>query len=182
MPRLFTAVDLPARVREDIANICFGVPNVKWTPLEQIHLTLHFVGEVDNGTAQDVAEALSEVRSPGFPLRLRGTGHFPPRKDPRVLWVGAEHSALLLDLFNKIGSALEGAGVEIEKRKFHPHITVGRVREHTTLDAVAPFLVSNSLFSTDQVEVSAFHLYSSILKDSGAIHSLEASYQLMPSR
>lgn len=179
MPRLFIAIDLPSRIREDIANICYGVPNVKWVDVQQLHLTLHFIGDVDGPTAETVLDLLADVSVPRFTMRIHGVGHFPPRKDPRTVWVGVEPGDEMNLLHRRVGAVLVEAGAVPEKRTFHPHITIARVKEHTPIDAIAPFLVAHSLFSTEVVQVREFHLYSSILRESGAIHTKERSYRLM---
>lgn len=179
MPRLFIAIDISSDIKEDIANICFGVPYAKWIGVEQMHLTLHFLGDIEAGRVPDLVEALDTVKQGSFSIGIKGVGHFPPRTAPRVLWVGVEKSKNLDILHGTIGKALSKAGFEIEKRRFYPHISVARLGERTTMDDIAGFLVANTLFRPARpVEVNGFHLYSSILDRQGAMHSKEAEFQL----
>lgn len=177
MPRLFVALDLPDTVRDRLSGMSYGLPGAAWVPPEQMHLTVRFIGEVDGHLFDTVREGLAGVRSPSFYLTLKGVGHFPKRGDPETLWAGVAPSEDLVRLRNRIESLLVRRGVEPEARKFHPHVTLARVK-----DARAPwigrYMVENSLFAAHQVPVQAFHLYSSRLRPEGPEHSLEASYPL----
>lgn len=177
MYRLFVAIDLPPAVKEQLRAIAFGVPGAKWTEVDQIHLTLRFIGEVEGARFLDIREALSMVGAAPFLVRLKGTGHFPPRKAPRILWVGIEPNDSLLQLRNKVEAILTKTGLEPEGRKFSPHITLARLKD-TPANKAAAFLAANALFETAPFEVSAFHLYSSVLTSKGANHQQEASYPL----
>ncbi|MBD3239132.1 MAG: RNA 2',3'-cyclic phosphodiesterase [Chitinivibrionales bacterium] len=178
MPRLFVAIDLPDPVRESLANLSHGVERARWVDMAQLHLTLQFIGEVDSGTANDVEDALTMVVAPAFEMCLKGVGHFPPRKNARVLWVGVEAGPELLTLQRRIADALAEAGVEEEKRRFHPHVTIARFREPAPHFVTGPFLAAHNLYRSDPFTVEEFHLYSSVLARSGAVHHREATYEL----
>ena len=177
MQRLFVAIDLPETVQQRLADICFGVPGARWVQTEQLHLTLRFIGEVDGAVFREIREALTQITLPPFTIRLKGLGCFPPRKKPRVLWIGIEPSQPLIQLRNRIESTLVRTGLEPEHRKFAPHITIARLKE-TPGNRLANFLAGNGLFSTEPLPVETFQLYSSSLSSKGAIHSIEASYPL----
>jgi len=178
MRRLFIALDFPDTIVEQVANLCHGVRGARWTPSHQLHLTLRFIGEVDDGTFEDVKECLEMVNFSAFSIRLAGTGFFPPRKQPRVLWVGVEKSTELNDLFSLIENSLESAGLAPDERTFHPHVTVARLREGVRPGEITPFLSGTGLFKTEPVLISEFHLYSSVLRPEGPVHTVEASYEL----
>lgn len=178
MHRLFTAIDLPEQVKERLAEICYGLPGARWVPPEQLHLTLRFIGEVDGATFRDIREGLATIDLPSFPLQLKGLGCFPPRKTPRVLWVGIDSPpAALLTLRNRIEKNLVRLGIEPEHRKFAPHITLARLKE-TPKNRLTNFLAGNGLFNAEPFTVKNFHLYTSSLSAKGAVHTLEASYPL----
>ena len=106
--------------------------SVRWTDPRSIHLTLKFLGEVDEERRQELVQALAEaVEGRGAPiLGLGGLGGFPNRKRPRVLWVGLkEEGRLLPPLQAAVESAAATLGWEREGRPFQPHLTVGRVRD-----------------------------------------------------
>jgi RNA 2',3'-cyclic 3'-phosphodiesterase len=177
--RLFVAVDFPAEVNEHIANICFGVPGAKWVPKDQSHLTLRFIGEVDDNQYSQIAYALSDVNASRFNITFSGTGHFPPRNRPTVLWVGIEKNDEMMLLKQSIEDCLKTTGIGPEDRKFAAHITLARLGKTTPVRKVADFLSANGLFKVADVPVQEFHLYSSILTPSGAVHRKEATYALL---
>ncbi|MCB9727949.1 MAG: RNA 2',3'-cyclic phosphodiesterase [Deltaproteobacteria bacterium] len=177
--RLFVAIDLPETIRDDLAEIMLGVPGARWVDDDNLHVTLRFVGEVDGHAFEDVADALSTLRKPGFQLALTGTGHFPPRGQPTVLWAGVSPEPGLLALRGAVDRAVIRAGIEPEHRKYMPHVTLARLNGSPP-GKVAQFLAHHSLFQTEPFQVDTFHLYSSVLRASGAEHTLEVSYPLLP--
>ncbi len=126
--RLFVAIDPPQQIRDHLALLCCGLPGARWTPPEQFHLTLSFIGEVDGSTFLDIREALAEISVPQFSLQLQGVGFFPPRGQPRVIWAGIEKSEPLHLLQRKITTRLFQRGLEPDNRKFSPHITLARLQ------------------------------------------------------
>lgn len=175
--RLFVAIDLPEEVKKGVAGLCGDLPGARWVPMEQFHLTLRFIGEVDEGTFQAIRVALAGVKGAPFHLALKGIGHFPPGRHPRVLWVGAEAGAPLLELQKEVELALVGAGIPPEERKFSPHITLARLKE-TPAEKVIALEEQQRGFATPSFPVGEFYLYSSTLTRAGAIHKREAAYPL----
>jgi 2'-5' RNA ligase len=181
MPRLFVAIDFPDPVREHLALVCFGLPDARWVPREQLHLTLRFIGDVEGSRFLDVRDELLNVRSAPFDLRLRGLGHFPPRGRPHVLWAGIEKSPALEALHGRVESVLVRAGLPPEARNFAPHVTLARLKG-TPARRVADYLTEHALFAAGPFPVTEFRLYSSLLSPKGAAHTLEASYPLRADR
>jgi len=177
MYRLFVSVELPDGIKQSLGRICDDVPGARWLEADEMHLTVRFIGEVDGVVFDDVVHALDDVRLPPFELALRGVGHFPPRGEPRVLWAGLERSAELKTLHDKVESAVVRAGVEPERRKFSPHVTLARLKG-TPERAVGGFIALNGLYRSEPFAVDEFHLYSSRLSAKRAVHRAEASYAL----
>ncbi|MGD2063114.1 MAG: RNA 2',3'-cyclic phosphodiesterase [Nitrospirota bacterium] len=177
MYRLFVAIDLPPEVKERLAPLRGGLPGARWVDPEQLHLTLRFIGEVDGGILREVREGLGAVHGLPFSLTLQGVGHFPPRGQPRVVWVGVEKSGPLNQLHGRVETALAAVGVERDGRKFSPHITLARLKE-TPGPRVGRYLEAFGLFRTDPFAVEEITLYSSTLTRHGAVHTPEASYPL----
>lgn len=92
MPRLFVAIDLPERIKDDLTATYIALPGARWTGQAQLHLTLRFIGEVPGDKAEGIASTLRQVNGPAFSLRLSTVGYFPPRRDPRILWAGLSES------------------------------------------------------------------------------------------
>ena len=177
MYRLFVAIDLPEDVKNAVADIGRELPGARRVPREQLHLTLRFIGEVDEETYQAVRKALTEATDAPFPLALKGIGHFPPGKNPRVLWVGLAGSAPLLELQQRVELALVGAGIPPDERKFSPHLTLARLKE-TPPDKVAVLEERYREFGAGPFPVTEFHLYASTLNRAGAVHTRVATYRL----
>jgi len=175
--RLFVAIDLPENARFSVQNICTGLKNVKWVTEDQIHLTLRFLGDVQGDVKNDICEALADLESKGFSLKLKGVGYFPPRGNPKVLWAGVEESRQLGKLYKTISAGIESCGIGAEHRKYAPHITLARVKRENPV-RIAEFLSLNNGFETDAFEISQYHLYSSFLTEKGAIHEKLATFQL----
>lgn len=180
MIRLFVAIDLPELVAERLGGLCCGLKGARWVDVEQMHLTLRFIGEVDGGLFREIRDELVGVAAAPFAIRLAGLGCFPPRKTPRVLWAGVEpagQGSPLVALRNRVESRLTRLGLEPEGRKYAPHITIARL-DNPPLHDLTRYLSANGLFATEEFTVDEFHLYSSVLTPKGAIHAIEASYSL----
>lgn len=161
MIRLFVAIDLPEDVKDALADTYRAIPGAKWIDETKLHCTLHFIGEVPETVIEKIVSALSTIKSPRMQLKLKSSGFFPPRKEPRILWFGIEHPPEFLTLQSKIERAcVIATGTTGESRKFHPHITVARLNDPHR-ERVAEFIVSNTLFSSEPFEITQFHLYRS---------------------
>ena len=176
MIRLFVAIDLPTDVRERLLALQGGVPGARWSNAEQLHLTLRFIGEVDENIGHDIDDALTAIRAPSFTVELSGVGEFGG-KNPRALWAGVKASDALLHLQRKVETALQRIGLEPEPRKYSPHITLARLRA-APKDKVVQFLTHGSLFSAGPFPVNHFVLFSSHPSQSGSLYRPERIYRL----
>jgi 2'-5' RNA ligase len=133
--RLFVAVNLPASERRAAhaatAPLRHGDLPVKWVAEDALHITLKFLGEVDEARAAAVGAALVPAVAPAkpFELALGGFGVFPDEQRPRVFWLGIERHPALELLANDVERALAPLGFEAELRPFQPHLTIGRARK-----------------------------------------------------
>lgn len=177
MHRLFIAIDLPEETRLAVGSLRCPLPGAKWVAEAQIHLTLRFIGDVEDKLLETIVAALSGIVAVPFSLAIQGVGCFPPKRDPKVLWVGVGGSSTLFGLQGDIEKALVRNGLAPESRPFAPHITIARLKE-TPAARVAPFLQQNARFSTRSFPVTEFVLYSSTLTAQGAIHRQEALFPL----
>jgi 2'-5' RNA ligase len=177
MPRLFIAVDLPVDAKEHLAELAGGLPGADWVEPERYHLTLRFLGDVEGSACNDLREGLSALRARSFYLTLRGLGVFPLRGDPETLWVGTERNEALRSLRNKVESLVVRNGQPPESRKFHPHVTLAKVRGSRP-EWVGAFVAGHSLFSTPEIAVQSVSLFSSQLTSDGSVYTLEREYRL----
>jgi 2'-5' RNA ligase len=179
LPRLFVAIAMPAEIAESLDRMAHGFPDARWTDLEDLHLTLRFIGEVEQSTFYNLGELLAGVSLAPFELELRGVGLFPPRGPLRQLWVGVTSNPDLMRLRRRIDACLAEAGVPAERRKFVPHVTLARFRQPPPEARLAAYLQRHSLVRLPPFPVDSFGLYSSILRSDGAEHLLEAEYNFV---
>jgi 2'-5' RNA ligase len=142
---------------------------------DRLHVTLRFFGDTAPDREQAIIRAMQKISFEPFALQLRGVGHFPPRREARILWVGIDDQPVLLRLQSNIERACVNAGFSPDRRKFSPHITVARLTG-VSPDRVAQFIVTNSLFATEHFEIHEFHLYSSCLGKDGAKYTKEVTF------
>jgi RNA 2',3'-cyclic 3'-phosphodiesterase len=178
MLRLFVGIPFPPELRLRLSLLCAGVSGAKWVDPGNFHMTLRFIGEVDEGVAADIDAALARLRSRPFTLQLAGTGTFGNGTAPRALWVGVERNPLLAALRDKIEQALVKSGLPPEPRKFSPHVTLARLQK-TTPQAVAAFLSASAQFRAEPLKVEAFSLIASLPTKSGRVYEDEANYPLV---
>jgi 2'-5' RNA ligase len=176
MIRLFAALEIPEAVRTRLALLQGGVPGARWASGEQMHLTLRFVGEVDDNVGHDIDDALALIRAPSFTLELAGVGEFGG-KNPRALWAGVRPCDALVHLQRKIETALQRIGLPAEERKFSPHVTLARLRA-SPREKVVQFLTHHALFSSGPFQVDHFVLFSSHLGSGGSVYHAERIYPL----
>jgi RNA 2',3'-cyclic 3'-phosphodiesterase len=177
MIRLFVGIAMPAGVRRLLSSLGSTIPGARAVPEEQIHLTLRFIGEVEANQFHDIRERLSEIDSRPLTTAIRGVGHFPPRGKPRIVWAGLESAGDIMILRNKVNYLLRLCGIEPERRKFHPHVTLARLK-NSSPERVAAFLQTNALLQSPTIVIDRLTLYSSRLHPEGATHLVEAVYPL----
>lgn len=179
--RLFVALDFPEDVRQNllelIAQLKSKSAKVRWVRPEGMHITLKFIGYVDEKKAESIAVTLREIHSPQpVEMSFRGVGFFPNERRPRVIWCGVECSANLAELAGKIEHALEPLGVEAESRSYVPHLTLARLPSSDGADKLLH--TANELKWRDfgTAREPEFHLFESILKPSGAEYKRLQTY------
>jgi 2'-5' RNA ligase len=177
--RLFIAIDLPKPVRWRLSQLVADPPRgVRPVRPAQLHLTLHFLGAVEDDTCSMLRDALAVIRGVAFRLSIRGTGVFPPRGRPSVLWAGVDDSPELVELHAAIGKAIASCGLEIELRPYVPHVTLARLTPAVPRAWTASLLAETSTLVIDDVPVDGFHLYHSRTLDGATVHSIVATFPL----
>ena len=176
MPRLFTGVEIPADVAQALGMLRGGLPGARWIDPENYHLTLRFIGDVDDMTAHEVASMLERVKRNVFDLHLQGVISFGGRK-PRAVVAAVVPAQALLDVHAEHERLMQRIGLEPEGRKYTPHVTLARLRESSSRD-VADYLAARGLFRTSPFRVSRFVLFSSRASTGGGPYVVEASYPL----
>ena len=176
MPRLFTGLEIPDEIALDLQIIQGGIPGAHWMEASNFHLTLRFIGDIENGLARDVAEALSGVAFKPFFVRLKGVGIFGGAK-PHSLYAGVEDSTDLKRLRDTHERLAQVLGLPPEGRKFLPHVSMARLRDPDQR-ALQRWVEVHSLYSTKVFEVKQFVLFSSRPLKGGGPYGVEETYQL----
>jgi 2'-5' RNA ligase len=179
--RLFVALDIPDAVRralrELMARLKPECEGARWVRPEGMHITLKFLGEVEEAKLDSIRAALSSIRcGQAVESHFRGIGFFPNEFHPRVVWCGIEASSNLPQLAASVDRALQPFGFSPESHPFTPHLTLARFNSHKGLDTLVR--AANNLKSYDfgSARSSEFHLYQSVLKPSGAEYTRLATF------
>lgn len=185
MKRVFIAIDISSEARSKVSAYIDTLKRsardvrVGWERPEKLHLTLKFLGDIDDNKVSDVEQALKKVAAEfsGFWSKISGTGRFPPKGDPRILWLGLVDDGATALLAQTLDRELSRTGFASEKRKFHPHLTIARLREPHRSVLVAAEHVSNE-FETADFAVSELVIYESQLLPTGSVYRKLASFPL----
>jgi RNA 2',3'-cyclic 3'-phosphodiesterase len=179
MPRLFVALPVPEEVADELIALQSGVPDARWQPPENFHVTLCFAGEVHGATMRDLEEELSDIAGPPFPVAIAGVEQFSSGKQPKALVALVDKSDRLDWLQQKVSAVARNCGIEVERRKFRPHVTLARFGNGAeTGHHIAQFMASHSTFRSGPWIAQHFALYSSRSGGSGRIYTEEAAYDL----
>jgi len=191
--RAFIAVEIDPEIRQKISELisCLkkSEADVKWITEDQMHLTLKFLGNIDEGRIQEISGVLSSISHDfkAFEITLSNIGAFPNLNHPRVIWIGIDKGAdLLKTLAGKIDAELEklgfhpstSLGTGKETREFKAHLTLGRVRTSKNMPQLVKLLSATQFTPETGVKISELILFQSTLTLKGAIYSMLSKIKL----
>ena len=177
--RHFIALPLPDEARRVLAGLTTDLPGFAWTPPEQLHVTLRFLGELDADRCAALDSALGAIRVAPFLLPLAGVGAFPPRGHPTVLWAGLGRGhPLLFQLRQRLDDSLLALGLNLDLRTFHPHVTLARLRPDAAPVAAEHYVKRHRDFAGPEFRVTRFTHYSSVLQPGGPLYTVEREFPL----
>lgn len=187
MKRIFTAIDIPEFERRSIFGLMerlrseFPDARAKWEKPEKLHLTLKFLGDIDDARLTKLVEAVEETSKKIRPFRLQISGIsgvFPSARNARILWLGFVDETGALQKLNEIlESECEKRGFAPEKRQFKAHLTIARFRQKTDESLVKQFLHS-SRPPSPPFEISEITIYQSELLPRGSIYKIISKVKL----
>jgi 2'-5' RNA ligase len=154
-----------------------SLPEASWIVPENLHMTLNFIGDVNECVAEDIDVALRGIEAASFDLTITGVGYFESRNKVRAVWAGVAAEPDLRHLHAKVAQALILAGQEPEHRKFRPHVTLARLKR-VPVTAVAGYLEAQAELLLPPYSVDYFTLFRSHLGHAGAAYEALARYQL----
>ncbi len=177
MIRLFTALPLPEDVRGRFAALSGGIPSARWVPAENMHITLRFLGEVNEDMAAEIELALRRIEAPALEIAIDGVGHFGHGRKIRSVWAAVASNSALVELHQRIERALVAIGLAPESRKFVPHVTLARFRPLSGAQ-LTDFMTGHGNLRAGPFTVDRFHLYVSHLTHRGPEYEPIAEYPL----
>lgn len=176
MPRLFTALEIPRDAALSLSLLRGGLPGARWIDVENYHITLRFIGDVDGPTADEVINAFDRIDRPSFSLSLAGMGSFGSKK-PHSIWAGVSPSVELKALQAEIERICQRLGLAPDPRRFSPHVTLARLR-NARLGDVVEYLAGRGDFRTQPFDVGRFVVMSSRDSVGGGPYIVEEAYPL----
>lgn len=183
--RVFVAVPLPDDLREELGGLVSELrdsgADARWVDPDSMHLTLKFLGDTEPDEIEAVDQALRRAAGSVPPTggRVQGVGSFPHLRRPRVIWAGVEpDDDGLEELHGRIDRGLAELGFKREKRGFHAHITLGRVKSGEGKRALVEEIEAREEMELGRLPVEEFHLYESDLTPEGARYTVLSSYRL----
>lgn len=176
MPRLFTALEIPSPLAFSLSLLRGGLPGARWVDPENYHITLRFIGDIDQRTADEVEDALMRVDRPSFDLALSGLDALGGNK-PHSIVASVKPTPELTDLQSEHERIIQRIGLEPERRKFRPHVTLAHIKGVSEADAAA-YLALRGDFRTPLFPVGRFVLLSSRDSRGGGPYVMEEAYPL----
>ncbi len=177
MPRLFTGLEIPPDIGQELSSYRGGLPGARWVDPANYHITLRFIGDIDHGVARDIVTILGEGRPrPPLTVTLDGLASFGGSR-PRAVFARAAPTADLCDLQGEQERLIRRVGLAPEKRKFTPHVTLARMRDASSVD-VADYIATRGRFARLSFTAERFVLFSARESVGGGPYVVEAAYPL----
>lgn len=188
--RSFLAFELPSEIKKVVARVSEELRQstlkARWVKVDNIHLTVVFMGNIETEDIPAIAQGVNEVCQTfgSFDLSIKGVGCFPNRSNPRVLWLGLDGDLEpMSDFRDALQGNLTGFGIKEEKRKFKPHLTLGRFRKPKKMDSNEEQLLSKyEDLSSPVCSLKELILFKSDLKPTGAVYTKMEAWPLTGDR
>jgi 2'-5' RNA ligase len=180
--RAFIALEIPATLQHTIQESTLGLRQtlgdelIRWVPVQNIHLTLKFLGDVSSTNLDLIKQMLSAeaAQHSCSEMQVKGIGSFPNSRRPRVIWIGLQAPPVLESLQHSIESASARLGYGADEKSFSPHLTVGRVKQNLSapeIQRIRAALEETQIGLLGIVQVDAVHLFKSDLHPSGSVYT-----------
>jgi 2'-5' RNA ligase len=185
MIRIFAALEIPDEIKNKIIDfrksIIAGNDDFRWEPLEKIHLTLKFIGDIDDSKVPEILKSISFVENyQSFNFNLTRFGFFFNNNKPKILWIGLSENERLITLVNTLNSKLSEISIPVDKRKFKSHLTILRIKNNfpqNLIDKFKNFNIPETLFTSGKIS-----LVKSELLSKGSKHTTFKNFELNPGR
>lgn len=181
MPRLFTALTLPDDVRGWLTTLRGGLKGARWIDPANYHVTLRFIGDVDERTADEAADALGRIEREPLTIRLSGLDSFGSKRQPHAVWARVVPTPALTELQAEQERILQRIGLPAEPRRFTPHVTLARLKGASSAE-VAGWLAVRGGFEMPPFVAHSFELMSARASVGGGPYLTEGRYPLRVSQ
>ncbi|MDD4879148.1 MAG: RNA 2',3'-cyclic phosphodiesterase [Candidatus Omnitrophica bacterium] len=178
MLRTFIAIELPAEARDKLVSVLEALKrsgaDIKWVEPENIHLSLRFIGDVSPDKAEEIKKLLAGTAAgfKSFELTMKGIGAFPDLSFPKVIWAGVDRGAAeSARIAGELEAKLQAIGIAGEERKFHPHITLGRVRSQRNSDKLRKLVETVGFEAGPVIKAGYITLFMSRLTPQGSVYT-----------
>jgi 2'-5' RNA ligase len=178
MPRLFTGLEVPKEVALQLSFLRGGLPGARWIDQQNYHVTLRFIGDIDDVLAREIALLLDQVKRRQFDVRFDEVAAFGGRR-PRAIIAAVSAAPALTELQAEHERIMQRVGLEPEGRKYTPHVTLARLRSGSARD-IAEYLTIRGGFFVEPFPVDRFVLFSSRNSVGGGPYVVEQTYDLLP--
>jgi 2'-5' RNA ligase len=174
--RLFIALEVPLPIRKRLYRIARSLADkvhaVRPVRPENIHLTVHFLGDVEEPLVSGICNAITAVAESNAPFdaRIESLGCFGRRRSPSVLWAGVEEERGLLKMQAELGAKLKSMSLTVEERGFHPHLTIARVKQGRRANRLSSLLEEYSDQDLGVLHSGSVSLVKSSLTPDGAVY------------
>ena len=180
MIRLFVGLELPENIKAQLMALDKNLSGALWKDEDRLHLTLQFIGNIEEPQANELMQELRFIRFPAFHLSLKEIGYFETGDIPHHLWAGVAENKALKELQEKVAAAVRKLRFpDQNKFKFYPHVTLAKL-QGTPMSEVMAYIGRNNLFHSDLFLVESFCLFSSHAKEAGEgkYYRVEEQYPL----
>lgn len=182
MIRLFYGLSLPDDVRDALCRLQHGLPGVRWLDADTFHITLRFIGEIDEDRARDLDHAMAHRlgRKPvaPIPLQVRGLGCFGEGQRARTIWAGVEPCAPLMALQSVVETVCQSEGLTAEGRSYRPHITLGKTSARVDRARLEMMIAEYTSWTAPAFAADQITLFRSFLGRGGAHYEAVAEIPL----
>lgn len=185
MSRLFVAVEIESALHDELAKVQNELKrlnlDIRWVATKNIHLTLRFLGEIEETRIDTIKKALNETASkyPVAEINLEELGAFPTANNPRVIWIGCkEKGNILTRFYTDLEQKLQAAGLAKDDHPFSPHLTLGRVKSRLRMDLLKTYLEQKKDIRLGTQKVPFLTLFQSTLMQTGPIYTSIAKFNL----
>jgi len=180
MIRLFVGLELPETIKAQLMSLDKNLSGALWKDEDRLHLTLQFIGNIEEPRANELMQELRFIRFPAFHLSLKEIGYFETGDIPHHLWAGVAENKALKELQEKVAAVVRKLRLADQNQfKFHPHVTLAKL-QGTPMSEVMAYIGRNNLFHSDLFLVESFCLFSSYAKEAGEgkYYRVEEQYPL----